>query len=454
MSMDVKNKTFLVEGLGVSGVAAVRLLSANGANVHIHDIKNAANLQPRLNEISGCVNCTGTYGVELESLPPQLDGIIMSPGVPMNKPWIAEAKAAGIDVFGDVELLYRMLPEDAIIIGITGTNGKSTVTSLIGHILQVAGKRTFIGGNIGRAALDVFSTDEIFTHYVLELSSFQLDLLQSMHLDVAVLLNITPDHLDRYHDFNAYMKSKSGILKNLRPGDTAVINADDPNTMTLAQGLPATVRYFSRATALPQGASCTTGAITVSINGEPEQYFLVQYQLMGAANVENMMAAILATRSLGVSPQVIDRALGSFHGLTHRLEFIGEKQAVKFINDSKATNPSAAVKALLGFAEPIIWLAGGSTKGLAYDELKDAVRGNVTQALLFGESANAIAEALGDACPCRIVENIEAAFDIAVQLAEPGDVVLLSPACASFDQFRNFEHRGDVFRNLVKQHIG
>jgi len=451
--MDLRNKTYLVEGLGVTGVAAVRLLSAHGATVHVHDLKSANNLQQRLTEISGCANCSGTYGVELENLPPNLDGIVMSPGVPLDKPWIAEAKAAGIEVFGDVELMYRMLPEDAVVVGITGTNGKSTVTSLIGHILRVAGKKTFVGGNIGRAALDAFSTDEKYTHYVLELSSFQLDVIQSMHMDVAVLLNITPDHLDRYGDFNAYKQSKAAIFKNLRDGDTAVINADDPHAMTLAQGLNGTSRYFSRTTEMPKGANCSTGAITVSVDGAPEQYFLGQYQLVGAANVENMMAAILATRAMGISPQIIDRALGSFHGLPHRLEFIGEKQSVKYINDSKATNPSATVKAILGFAEPIIWLAGGSSKGLSFDELRDVVKDNVSQALLFGESAQAIADTVGDVCACRMCENLEEALAIAAEDAEPGDVVLLSPACASFDQFRNFEHRGDMFRNIVKNHI-
>ncbi len=450
---EFEGKKVLVEGLGRTGVSLVRILSSMGAQVVVHDPKPSSDLAEQREKISGCAGYTGLFGVELDAIPAGVELVVLSPGVPTDLAWIKNARDAGIEVIGDIELFARLLPKHIRLVAISGTNGKSTTTALIGHILRTAGYKVFVGGNIGTAALDIFAQDEDWEFAVVELSSFQLDTTSSLHAHIAVLLNITPDHMDRYPSFDAYRQSKARLFMNQTKEDFAVINQDDSNALLAAQSTPAQKRYFSAREELPRGAFLKPGAIVFRSESGEEQYMTSRYQLYGMGNMENMMAAINVARILNIEPAVLERALSSFAGLEHRLEFVGEYRTIRFFNDSKATNPEAALKSLSGFEEPVVWIAGGKNKQLDFSILKDVACKSAKAAFFFGESASAIADAVGDCIPVSVHENLEQAFAAAIADLEPGDVVLLSPACASFDQYANFEERGRHFKQLVEEFL-
>ena len=421
-------KRYAVLGLARSGLATIRALAAAGAYVVAWDQDPAARAQ-----------AAGIDGVIVHDIA-ALDltgaaGLVVSPGVPLNThPIAAQARAAGVPIIGDIELFAEAraeLPAHKVV-GITGTNGKSTTTALVAHILDVAGLPVTMGGNIG---LPILGQDGLAPNargegvYVLELSSYQIDLTTSLDCDVAVLLNITPDHLDRYANFDAYAASKARLFAMQTATHEAVIGIGDAPSAQIARALSARGEHLTK----------IAPGVCMDQSRWPS--------LQGPHNAQNALAAIAVAQALGVDEATIDRALESFRGLPHRMERLGEVNGVSFVNDSKATNPESAAPALAAF-DRVHWIVGGKGKGEDLDACLPHL-GHVVRAYTFGASGPVFARALDGKVPVEEVETLEQAVRSAAGQAQPGDTVLLSPAAASFDQFRDYEHRGQVFRDTV-----
>ena len=419
-------KHYAVYGLARSGIATAEALHASGANVTAWDAKEEARAKaPR--------------GINVANLDEaglaQFDSLVVTPGLPLNRHPIGQrARQAGTEIIGDIELFARARPELPLhkVVGVTGTNGKSTTTALIHHILQTAGIPAAMGGNIG---LPILAQDPLPDGgvYVLELSSYQIDLTQSLDCDVAVLLNITPDHLDRYDGFEAYAASKARLFAMQTNGREAIIAEDDDRTRAIAQELART-GYWQR-----------NKMISVSRADVKDQSKLTTLQ--GPHNAQNIACAMAACRQLGVTFAAIVKGLETYGGLPHRMERVGKKGGVVFVNDSKATNPTATAPALAAF-QHIRWILGGQAKTDNLDECQPYF-GHVRSAYAIGEAAELIEGLLSPFVPVKNCHELAQAVRQASQDAEAGDTVLLSPACASFDQFRDFEDRGDQFRKLV-----
>jgi UDP-N-acetylmuramoylalanine--D-glutamate ligase len=447
-----------VFGLGRTGLSAAKALKAGGARVHAwddnEDIRNKAE----------------AAGMTLSDINKRdwqtFAALVLSPGIPYKFPQphriVRMAEMTGVPVVGDMELFARAvqsLPERGRpkIIGITGTNGKSTTTALIGHILKQAGRDARIGGNIGTGVLDLAALHANAV-YVLELSSYQLDLVKSLHCDIAVLLNMSPDHLDRHGGMEGYQAAKMRIFQNQQKGDVAIVGFDDVITQSIAIGLaghgPGRVVHASSTYTLGRGVSAIDGRLYDNQSGKAELIGNLADcpSLPGKHNHQNAAAAYAACRALGIEQQVIMAGLKSFPGLPHRLETVGEVDGVRFVNDSKATNAQAAEQALRAFKN-VYWIAGGVPKAEGIEPL-ESLFPNVTKAYLIGDAENAFAATLKGKVAlqkCGTLEKaVEAALRDARAAGEDDPVVLLSPACASFDQFQDFEHRGDVFRAIVQ----
>jgi len=407
------------------------------------------------NEITDAIAPLGTAGVRLELAGHrensflEQDLIVPSPGVPADAPLLQTACAKGVTIWSEVELAARFLR--GRLIGITGSNGKTTTTSLIDHILKNAGFSTILAGNIGTpliARVEQTSNDSIT---VVELSSFQLELIETFRPNISVFLNLTPDHLDRHHTLEAYGRAKARIFENQTEADSAVLNADDPATTPLAPAKPH-VFWFSRKQRVAQGAFLRGSEILFRHEGQEETVLhLKAIPLAGAHNLENVLAAVAATRLAGAEPAAIANGVRSFAGVEHRLEFVAEIGGVRYYNDSKATNVDATLKALDAFPGRILILLGGKDKGSDYTVLQKPLRDKAILALLIGAAAEKIESQITGSVAIERAGTIERAVEIASHAARPGDVVLLAPACASFDQFQNYEHRGGVFKDLVHQ---
>jgi UDP-N-acetylmuramoylalanine--D-glutamate ligase len=438
-----------VVGLARSGVAAARLLHASGARVSASDAKPLAALSEQarglpplgVRLIADDAAGAGVAGAEL---------VVVSPGVPLDAPQLAPARRAGAPVIGEIELAWRALEADTI--AITGTNGKTTTTALTGALLGEQHRAVLVAGNIGTPLAGdalTFPADGIV---VCEVSSFQLETTEAFQPRVAVVLNVTPDHLDRHRTFEAYLDAKARIFANQTASDCAVLNDDDAPTRALAARTRADVLWFSRRRALDHGVFVREGWIAAKLNGHEEMICpLSEIFLRGQHNVENVLAATACALWTGLAPEAIRRGIARFRGVPHRIEPIRDLRGVHYYNDSKGTNVASTIKALESFSEPIVLIAGGVGKGQDFAPLAAAARGRVSQAVLLGQDGPKIAAALESAgIPVRSAASIEAALHAARDAAVPGDVVLLSPACASFDMFDNYEHRGDVFRGLVQ----
>jgi UDP-N-acetylmuramoylalanine--D-glutamate ligase len=378
----------------------------------------------------------------------QLDGmdyVVPSPGVPMTHLLLQEAQARRIAVLSEVELAYRFFR--APLVAITGTNGKSTTTTLIGKMLQADGKKTFLGGNLGAPFIGAVSQD--WDWGVVEISSFQLEWVETFRPRIALLLNLTEDHLDRYATFAEYCRAKERIFAAQKTDDVAILNRDDPLVWKLKDKVPARVISFGFSP-LNDGVFATANEIIWRDGAGEERFSLAGAKIHGVHNVENLMAAIAAAKVAGVSRRAIVQTLEEFPGLEHRLEFVREKDGVRYYNDSKGTNVGAVVKSLASFSAPVILLAGGVDKGGDYAPLEDAVKQKVRRLILFGAAQQTIAAALGHLTRTVLVEDIGGAVRDAAAHGQAGDVVLLSPACSSFDQFQNYAERGKVFKNLVQ----
>jgi UDP-N-acetylmuramoylalanine--D-glutamate ligase len=384
-------------------------------------------------------------GGEDRSWVDDVDIVIPSPGVPPENPLLRQAGALGVPIMSEIELASRFVR--APLLAITGTNGKSTTTTLLGEMLNAGGKKTFVGGNIG-APLIGFTAGE-WDWGVVEISSFQLEWVNHFRPRIAVLLNVTEDHLDRYPDFAAYCGTKERIFTAQTESDSSILNRDDPLVWGMRERIRARVISFGAAE-VSEGAFTRSNEIFWRDGATEERYSLRRAKLQGVHNVENMMAALAAARCVGICQEAIQQTLDTFPGLEHRLEFVREKDGVRYYNDSKGTNVGAVVKSLASFTAPVILLAGGVDKGGDYGVLRDLVRSKVRRLVLFGAAKEIIRAALGALTDTVMVETLEGAVQEAAAHARTGDVVLLSPACSSFDMFRNYGERGKMFKDLVQ----
>ncbi len=445
--MQVAGKHILVVGLARSGVAAAEFLAARGARVTVNDakpeieLKDAASLRAKGIEVVG--------GAHPRELFEQSDLIVVSPGVPLALEPFQLARAAGIPIIGEIELAARFLR--GRLVGITGSNGKTTVTTLIGELLKDAGLPVQVGGNIGTPLISLVETSTDDSMTVVELSSFQLEAVERLHVNVALLLNITPDHLDRYDSMADYAAAKANIFRNQTASDVAVLNADNEWSMREGEKTAARRICFSRLRELGEGIFLRGEEIIErSATGERVLLTRADIPLPGDHNVENVMAALAAGLACGASVDSMRQTVRNFKGVEHRLEFVAEINGVKFYNDSKATNVDAAIKCLEAFAGGVIVILGGKDKGGDYAPLAPLVRERCEYVILIGAAADKIGAALEGTKPLHRAATMPEAVKLGLELGQPGNVVLLAPACASFDMFDNYEHRGRVFKEAVK----
>ncbi|TYO95917.1 UDP-N-acetylmuramoyl-L-alanine--D-glutamate ligase [Desulfallas thermosapovorans] len=447
--MNIRDKKVLVVGAGRSGTAVARFLLRKGARVVLTDNRDQDKLGATLDTLleAGLRIELGNYPAVRED---NFDLVVISPGVPPGVSPVASARQCGIPVLGELELAYRFAR--APVVAITGTNGKTTTTTLVGEIFRAAGLRTLVGGNIGVPLVDVIEEYGPEDMIVAEVSSFQLETAEQFHPRVAVILNITPDHLDRHGTMEGYIEAKARIFARQDPGDFTVLNYDDPETRKLAEITGGKVIFFSHRHNLKEGVLVRGDIIVVRQNNQEIEILPArEVAIPGLHNLENAMAAVAATYALGVKPGVLARVLRTFAGVAHRLETVAQKNGVLFVNDSKGTNPDASIKALQAFDRPIILLAGGRNKGSDFTEFARLVKQKVRVLVVLGECAVEIEQAARAAGCTNILKapGFREAVLMAHASARPGDVVLLSPACASWDMFKNFEERGDLFREIV-----
>jgi UDP-N-acetylmuramoylalanine--D-glutamate ligase len=448
--LNLTNKRVLVVGLGKSGLSAARFLKSRGARVTVSDSRAAtliAELPGLLDE--GFSVESGSHGLLTFR---RQDLIVVSPGVPMTTPELMTVKAVGARIIGELELGAQFLQGG--IVAITGSNGKTTTTSLVGEIFKASGAPTQVGGNIGRPVTEMVAGDTPDTVNVLEVSSFQLETIESFHPRIAVVLNITPDHLDRHGTFDAYVAAKARIIENQTNADALVLNGEDHITPGLAAKTKANVYWFSGRRPMRQGAFVHNGNILwlEREGGKSEPIMPVaEITLVGAHNLENILAAVCVARLSNIPAEVIRRAVASFRAVEHRLEFVRELHGVRYFNDSKATNVDATVKAIESFPGGIHLILGGKDKDSDYASMSELLRQRVKTVITIGSAAEKIEHQLAGVVKIESAGTLAAAVTRAHELAVTGDVVLLAPACSSFDQFDNYEHRGRVFKELVAE---
>jgi UDP-N-acetylmuramoylalanine--D-glutamate ligase len=443
--VELKGKRVMVLGLARTGIAAARFLADNGAAVIASDRRSGSELARETAALAG-VPSRFLLGDEDPAWLEGIDLVVPSPGVPQENPLLREALRRAIPVLSEIELGYRFVR--APLVAVTGTNGKSTTTSLIGAMLKAGGVNAFVGGNIG-APLIGFAGKK-WDWGVVEVSSFQLEWVEEFRPKIAVLLNLTEDHLDRYASFRDYCAAKERIFAAQQNDDVAILNRDDPLVREIRERIRSRVISFGWSP-VDEGVYATKDEIVWRTDGAEEHFALARVKIQGVHNVENLMAAIAAAKAAGVKSAAIQGAIEAFAGLEHRLEFVCEKNGVRYFNDSKGTNVGAVVKSLAGFSAPVILLAGGVDKGGDYAPLAGEIRRTVKKMILFGAAKEKIRAALGDLTETVMVESLDAAVREASSSASPGDVVLLSPACSSFDMFREDTERGKKFRALVQE---
>ena len=437
--------TAVIVGLGRSGVSAARHLVSRGWRIAVTDSRAEPPGVAALRELAPQAPLRA--GGFDDSLLEGATLVVASPGVSLDAPLLVRARALGLDVIGDIELFARAT-RGIPTIGITGTNGKSTVTTLVGRMAVRAGRKVRVGGNLGPPALELLDEPGEVDLYVLELSSFQLEATQSLELVAGVVLNVTADHLDRHADMGAYAAAKARILAHC---GTAVVNADDPRVAAMPAPGQRT-RRFSLREGVPADYSIALRAGEGWLmRGTQPLLPLAALKLAGLHNAANALASIALGEAAGLPMAAMLEELRQFTGLRHRVQQVAEIRGVRYIDDSKGTNVGATLAAVAGLSGTLVLIAGGDGKGQDFRPLAAALRGRVRLAVLIGRDAATIEAALGDACPVQRAASLEAAVAAAAAVAEPGDTVLLSPACASLDQFKNFEQRGDVFTRLAKE---
>ena len=450
--MDVKGKKVLVLGAGRSGVASAAFLAERGAVVALHDKKDVDQWSEAARELKTAHNVGLMSGQIPSWLLDQIDLVVISPGVPTNTIPARYVDRKDGEVIGEVELAYRYLR--GRIVGITGSNGKTTTTALIGEILKNGGLKVQVGGNIGTPLLNLTGTSVDDGWTVAELSSFQLETISTFHPEVALCLNVTPNHLDRYESFNDYAAAKHRIFMNQTHGDVAVLNADDPITLGWSTGLRAKTVLFSVESELEEGFFLRESDLVCRDAGnETVLTTRTDIFLKGLHNVQNVLAAFAAAMACGVPVESIRETVRGFKGVEHRIEFVAEIDGVRFYNDSKATSVDATSKALEALSDgegKIVLILGGLGKNAPYAPLEPLIASSVRTLVLIGEDAGNIESQLGGTAPVIRADSLDAAVREGFAAASAGDAVLLAPACASFDMFRSFEHRGEVFKSSVK----
>src|SRR6202790_2907057 len=455
--MELKDKRVLVVGLGKSGVGVSFFFEAHGAKGTVSDTKSGDELR---NEIPTLLDhgITVETGGHWDRTFREQDLIVVSPGVPVDAPPLVQARALGETVIGEIELAAQFLPGP--IVAITGSNGKTTTTTLLGEIMTAAGFPALVGGNIGTPAISLAERAQPETVIVLEISSFQLETIRTFRPKVAVVLNVTPDHLDRHRTFEAYVDAKARIFENQQPSDFAVLNADDPTCVAMGSRTRAQVYWFSRQKEMQQRAWVRDRNIVsrdARVEQRTQQREVMQVSeipLKGAHNLENVLAAVCAGALMGCAAEKIRQAVRDFKAVEHRLEFVTTIRGVDYYNDSKATNVDATIKALESFPANIHLILGGKDKGSDYTVLNDLLRQRVKRVYTIGAAAakieSQIAPSKSGGPEIVHAETLENATRTASAVAQPGDVVLLAPAGASFDQFKNYEHRGKAFKEIVQ----
>ena len=448
--MDFKDKKVLVFGSGISGIGACELLEKSGATVILFDGNEKLHEEAIRMKLPSASKAQILIGQISDEQLKELDLVVLSPGVPTDLPVVEKMKAAGIRIWGEVELAYENAKGD--VLAITGTNGKTTTTSLLGEIMKCWKESVYVVGNIGNPYTQAAPkmTEESVT--VAEISSFQLETIDQFHPKVSAILNITPDHLNRHHTMEAYIRAKMNIAKNQTEKDTCVLNYEDDVTRVFGENVKSKVLYFSSQRILEEGIYLENGQIVLAMNGEKTPVCHVdELNILGTHNHENAMAATGMAAAYGVPVDVIRRTLKEFQGVEHRIEYVAEKNGVVYYNDSKGTNPDAAIKGIQAMNRPTVLIGGGYDKDSAYDEWIDSFDGKVKKLVLLGATRDKIAETARAHGFEEIVmaDTFEEAFAKCVENAKPGDAVLLSPACASWGMFKNYEERGDKFKELV-----
>lgn len=455
--MELKGKKVLVVGLGKSGHSAALFLRRLGANVTVSDIRSAEALGKELPALldEGIAVETGGHGLFTFR---RQDLIVVSPGVPLTTPELQQVRNLGLPITGEVELASRFL--NTKILAITGSNGKTTTTTLCGEILKAAGLETQVGGNIGIPVIELVESPENQGAHaadawsVLEVSSFQLETTDTFQPRIAVILNITPDHLDRHGTFENYAKAKERIFAAQTPEDFLVLNGDDPRVQQAASRAKAQVYWFSRTKMVRRGASVVNGVVAFRATEQASFEPIVAVSdiaLKGDHNIENVLAAVCAARLAGVDAHTIANAVRHFRAVEHRLEFVAQIKGVHYFNDSKATNVDATMKAIAAFSGGVRLILGGKDKNSDYTLLRPLLQERVKSVYTIGAAAEKIEREIAGATSIVASKTLASAVAAAADDAQPGDVVLLAPACASFDQFDSYEHRGRVFKELVHQ---
>jgi UDP-N-acetylmuramoylalanine--D-glutamate ligase len=444
--MDFAGQNILVVGLARTGVALCRFLTEQGARLTVTDQGAPEALAGPRQDIAG-LGVTEDLGV------PQpewqgYDAIVLSPGVPPELPWLLAARAAGLPILGELEVASRFIYRP--LLAVSGTNGKTTTTTLLGELLTASGQKPLVGGNIGTPVVSLLTQQDEANCLVLEVSSFQLDTTSRFHPQAAALLNITPDHLDRYPGgFDAYVASKASLFRRQGPADLRVLNADDPALQALNPN-GGRAYYFSATRPLTDGAWLDHGAIQVRLTDRQATFPLERIRLAERHNLENIMAALILALDAGADPEACREVLAKFRGLPHRLEWVADIRGVSYYDDSKGTNVGAVARSLAHFDRPVVLIAGGRDKDSDFSLLNDLIQTRVKALVLIGETRERLARIWQGLAPAYLADDMAAAVAQAAALADPGDVVLLSPACASFDMYRDYVHRGQTFQQVVR----
>ncbi|CEN76721.1 UDP-N-acetylmuramoylalanine--D-glutamate ligase (UDP-N-acetylmuramoyl-L-alanyl-D-glutamate synthetase) (D-glutamic acid-adding enzyme) [[Clostridium] sordellii] len=449
--MDLNNKTVLLVGLAKTGVSTIKKLDKIGAKIIVNDIKSKDQLKDIIKQIENLDSVEYILGHHLEDIS-NIDLTIVSPGVPLDLPFIKKLQSENINIIGEVELAYK-LSKNPTFVGITGTNGKTTTTSLVGEIFKKASKDSYIVGNIGNPVIDTVDLTDENSFLITELSSFQLESIEDFKPRVSTIINITEDHLNRHHTMENYINAKANIFKNQDVNDFCILNYDDEIVRELGNKTNAKVLYFSQKEKVSQGAYLDDNKnIVIKVNDKEIKLLNKdELSLPGNHNLENCMAAILMSYVLGIDLEIIKDTLKTFKSVEHRLEFVTDKDGIMFVNDSKGTNPDSTIKAITSYDKPIVLIAGGKDKQSDFTEMISYATKNVKALVLLGETADKIEQTAKLQCMNNIfrVSDMKEAVKTAYKLAQSGDVVLLSPACASWDMYPNFEARGLDFKENI-----
>lgn len=449
--MDFENKKVLVSGVAKSGISAAYLLKKLGADVTIQDAKTEDKLGQVVNDIRN--NGISLYlGANPDDIIENMDMLVMSPGVPTDLPFVNKAREKNIPVIGEIELAYMFCKSP--VIGITGTNGKTTTTTLVGDICKAYYSNTYVVGNIGNPFADVTLDTTSDGAVVAELSSFQLETIKEFRPKVSAVLNITPDHLNRHHTLENYIAAKERVFENQTADDYCILNYNDVTTKAMADKTKAKVVFFSLNNNIGEGIYSDEKSIYIKALGYDEKVIDIdELKILGGHNVENAMAAIGCSIALGVPMDVVRKVLKEFTAVEHRIEYVTTVNDIEFYNDSKGTNPDASIKAVEAMRRPICIIAGGYDKGSDFGGWIDTFKGRVKFVAVIGAVKDKIVDTLNkaDFTNYKTADTFEEAIDLCYENAEKGDCVLLSPACASWDMFKSYEQRGEIFKDYVRK---